>query len=55
MKNGKTELKVCDLTVIVGIFCFELGIFLSDCFKLGLLGGLVACGFVKICLVALVW
>ena len=55
MKNGKAELKVSDLTVIVGIFCFELGIFLSDCFKLGLLGCLVACGFVKICLLALVW
>ena len=55
MKNGKAELKVCDLTVIVGILCFELGIFLPDCFKLGLLSCLVACGFSKICLVALVW
>ena len=55
MKNGKAELKVGDLTVIVCIFCFELGIFLSDCFKLGLLSCLVACGFVEICLVDLAW
>ena len=55
MKDSQAELKVCDLTVIVSILCFKLSIFLPDCFKLGLLGCLVACVFVKICLVALVW
>ena len=55
MKNSKAELKVCDLTVIVGIFCFKLSIFLPDCFKLGLLSCLVGCSFVKICLDVLAW
>ena len=55
VKNSKAELKVCDLTVIVGILCFKLSIFLPDCFKLGLLSCLVGCGFVKICLDVLAW